>query len=755
MKLIKTLIVFIVFIVNINASQRISLRLDWLYQFQFAGYIVAKEKGFYKDQNLDVAIKEYNEKVSLADDIVNGKDTYGVAKSSIVLDALRGKRIILLSAIYQKSPIVLISLEKSNIKNIKDLRGKRISLTKDDSLTASVNSMLISNGVKLDEVRYVPDTFSVDGLIEDKADAKLSFLSNEPYVLEQMGIKYRLHDPSEFGFNFYGGLLFTSQDELENHPQRVKKFKDASLKGWKWAFEHIEQTAKLIYDKYNTQNKSLDALVYEGKVLKKLSGYDAGILGHIDEKRLEELKSVYALLSLDIKPKQHVSEFMYSYMQVRLSKKEKEYLNNNTIRLLSDMDCPPLTYKGKNNKPMGLSVEYFRLINKNIQNKNYTIEEKINKEALEAVGKDKNSVKFSFSVSSHVDNLQSTIPIFEVPIALATLKDKPFVSNISLLKDKKIGILKNVAFYEKLKNSYPELSFVSIGSFEIGAKKLHNNEIFAIAGKLPRLSYFISENSGLELKISGTFKESYKAAILVNKKNKILKNILNKAIQNIVEQDKKELNSKYYHVVYKTNVDYGWVYNILLPLLLVLLILLFVNARLKKEIRMRKKLEKELQAIADFDFLTKAYNRRKIEEIFEQEIQRAKRYERSFSMVFFDIDNFKSINDELGHKAGDGVLQNISKLILSSIRKTDYFGRWGGEEFIVLLPETDNQNAKKIALELKKIINNHDFNIQRKITCSFGVSTLEDTDTLSSIVKRADEAMYYVKKNGKNGVKVG
>ncbi len=755
MNLFKILIVWIFLFVNAKALEKVSLQLDWLYQFQFAGYIMAKEKGFYKEKKLEVEIKEYQNDIKLIQSVLNTQSTYGISKSSIILDTLRGKSIVLLSAIYQKSPIVLISLEKSNIKNIKDLKGKKISLIQDASLTANINAMLVSNGINLNDIKYVPDTFSIEDLTKGRADAKLCFLSNEPYLLEQKGIKYKIHNPSNYGFNFYGGILFTSQKELEKNPLRVKRFNEASLKGWRYAFENIEETAKIIFEKYNTQNKTLDALIYEGKILKNLSDIDKGLLGDIDRKVIEELSRVYALLSNDIKLDQNINTSIYSNDSINFTKEEKEYLKNNKIKLLSRLDFPPLSFIDKEHKITGLEIEYFRLLNQKLENANYEIKNiKSNEKAINIINDDKNSIRYYFSSSDDKNILKETLPLFDIPLALATLKDKAFIPNIADLKDKKIAILKKSPCYKILKKNYPNIKFIEVANFEQAMQKLLDNEVFAVAEKLPRLSYLINKNNHLNLKISGTFKEKYQAKLSINKDNKMLKDIINKTLLVITDEDRRKINSKYYHVVYKTVVDYSWIYQVLMPLLVLIFLLILGNRKLKKEIRIRKKLELKLQRMANFDFLTQVYNRKKIEDIFEIEIERVKRYKEDLSIIFFDIDNFKTINDILGHKIGDKVLKELAQLVRKNIRKTDYFGRWGGEEFILILPETNKDKAKKVAYSLKELISNNDFEINKKITCSFGISQFKEKDTSTTLVTRADDAMYDVKKNGKNGVKV-
>ncbi len=752
-KFILSLLFFIILPSNLLALERVSLQLDWLHQFQFAGYYMAKEKGFYEENGLDVVLKEYRGGLNLVEDVLSSRSNYAVGKASLIISKLEGKHIVLLSAIFQNSPMMLISLD--SIKEVGDLKGKKITLTNDAKLMASINAMLIAQGIKHDDVKYQPHSFRLEDLIEGKTDAMACFLSNEPYLLEKKGIKYTVHNPADYGFNFYGGILFTSQKELENNPSRVKKFNEASLKGWKYAFENIEETAKIIFKKYNTQNKSLDAFIFEGKMLKKVSEYNEKSLGKIDIKKIEELKRIYLLLSIKNSFKPDITNLIYDPNSIVLTKEEKNYLKNNTITLLSNNTYPPLAFKDKNNKFLGIEIDYWRLINKKLKNKKYKIKKIIrSKDALKIMGKDKNSVKYSFSKLDNNDTIHKSDTIFTIPIAVVTLKDKPFVPDILELENKKIAIYKRSSFYPILKRKYPNLEFIEVKSVKEGLNLVTNNNVWGVVGKLPRLSYLINKNHYLNLKISSTFDEKYQLKYSINKENKLLKSIINKTILTITPEEKKTINKKYYSVIYETSFDYLWFYRILLPLILVIIIITIINEKLKKEIQKRKEVEKQLNKIANMDTLTNSYNRRKIEEIFENEITRIKRYNRDLSIIFIDIDDFKKINDKFGHKIGDKVLTKVSRIIKKHIRKIDYFGRWGGEEFIIILPETKKEQARNVAIFIKEIIAGHDFKIGQGVTCSFGVSEFEDNDTASTLLTRADNAMYYVKKTGKNGVKV-
>ncbi|NQY20154.1 MAG: GGDEF domain-containing protein [Campylobacteraceae bacterium] len=172
------------------------------------------------------------------------------------------------------------------------------------------------------------------------------------------------------------------------------------------------------------------------------------------------------------------------------------------------------------------------------------------------------------------------------------------------------------------------------------------------------------------------------------------------------------------------------------------------------EIKKRKKAEKKLEDNANKDPLTNIYNRRKLSRIFEIEKLRASRYKHDLSLIFIDIDNFKVVNDTYGHDLGDKVLIKFSEILKKNIRKTDYLSRWGGEEFIILLTETNASHAALLAEKLKDIIAESPFSHKKRITASFGVSQYLYDDQEKDVFKRADNAMYYVKEHGKNAVKI-
>ncbi len=170
--------------------------------------------------------------------------------------------------------------------------------------------------------------------------------------------------------------------------------------------------------------------------------------------------------------------------------------------------------------------------------------------------------------------------------------------------------------------------------------------------------------------------------------------------------------------------------------------------------RIRAKNEQLLQKNADYDFLTGINKRRSLTSLLDFQINQAARYEKKPSFLLFDVDNFKQVNDRYGHKTGDVLLKSLSKLTRASIRKSDVLARWGGEEFAILMPETEHENAAILAEKLRQKIEAYQFLTVGHITVSIGVAELRHGEGMDELIMRADQALYCAKRDNKNCVKV-
>ncbi len=208
-----------------------------------------------------------------------------------------------------------------------------------------------------------------------------------------------------------------------------------------------------------------------------------------------------------------------------------------------------------------------------------------------------------------------------------------------------------------------------------------------------------------------------------------------------------------YYIVYQEDKALDYIQNsFILYLVLALFISLFVSVLLVLYYRSQQKSKEALKVLATTDPLTKIANRHKLNMVMDILIHRSQRYDLPLSVIFFDIDAFKAINDKLGHETGDEILVELSNLVTTTIRSADLLARWGGEEFIILLPETNHAQARELAEKLRKIISEHHFVITAKLTCSFGVTQLRKDDDEISLLKRVDTALYSAKDSGRNRV---
>ena len=164
--------------------------------------------------------------------------------------------------------------------------------------------------------------------------------------------------------------------------------------------------------------------------------------------------------------------------------------------------------------------------------------------------------------------------------------------------------------------------------------------------------------------------------------------------------------------------------------------------------------KKIIEKLSNRDKLTNVYNRGKLDTLLERELKRSLRYHIDLSVILLDIDFFKSINDRYGHITGDKVLIQIASILKELTRVNDFIGRWGGEEFLIICPNSNKTQAHSVALKIKNFLEEFDFGIDTIITASFGISTYKKNDTIDTILQRADKTLYKAKDNGRNRIEI-
>lgn len=279
---------------NAHALDAVTLQIKWSHAFQFAGYYAAKEKGYYRDAGLDVAIQEARPGEDPVKNVLDGKAHYGVGNSSLLLARNSGHPVVVLAAIFQHSPVVLIARAHGPVQGIHDLAGKRLMIEpQSDELLA----YLQQEGIPLTGITRIEHSFEPQDLIDGKVDAISAYVTNEPYFLDRAGFAYHTYTPRSVGIDFYGDNLFTTEQEIKNHPARAKSFREATLRGWQYAMEHPEEIADLIVAKYSQQH-AREFYLFEARRMAPLIRTDLIEIGYMNPGRWHHIGVTYAGLGL-------------------------------------------------------------------------------------------------------------------------------------------------------------------------------------------------------------------------------------------------------------------------------------------------------------------------------------------------------------------------------------------------------------------------------------------------------------------------
>ena len=292
------------------ASESISLQLKWKHAFQFAGFYMAKEKGFYKEAELNVSIIEGGPEQTSVDYILLAEGRYGVADTGALLSRVEGKPIKALAAIFQHSPLALTVREDSGIRDFTDLRGKRIMMQR-DNMDAVILAAIIKAGVDKKAFIRQNNSFNMQDLIDGNTDAFSIYITDQPHQLIERRIAHRILNPREYNIDFYGDILITSEIELLEHPERAEAFLKASMQGWSYALEHVDETIELIQSKYNSQQLTTSQLYFEAAETADMILKDVVNPGYMSLHRWQKIAHTYA--ELDAMPANYpVEQFLYS-----------------------------------------------------------------------------------------------------------------------------------------------------------------------------------------------------------------------------------------------------------------------------------------------------------------------------------------------------------------------------------------------------------------------------------------------------------
>jgi PAS domain S-box-containing protein len=274
--------------------ERVTLQLKWKHQFQFAGYYAALEKGYYRKAGLDVLIQEGGPEHPPVPTVINGGADFGVSNTQLLLDRGHGAPVVALAAIIQHSPLSMVVRRDSGIRTVKDLAGRKLMIGPDD---AELQAYFKQNG--FDEGSFQKQKHSQDifDLINRRTDGLSAYTPDQPYALEKAGVDYLEFRAVDGGIDFYGDVLFTTEQQVKDHPERVKAFRQASLQGWAYAMQHPDEIAELIHRNY-VPERSFQHLIWEAQRYRPFIMADLIELGHMSSNRWRHIADTYANLGM-------------------------------------------------------------------------------------------------------------------------------------------------------------------------------------------------------------------------------------------------------------------------------------------------------------------------------------------------------------------------------------------------------------------------------------------------------------------------
>ena len=313
----KHLLLGLIILTTLNANhQKIKLHLKWYPQFQFAGYFIAKELGYYDELGLDVEFLGPRPYEKVYQHVEKEEGVYAVASSEVVITHALGAKIVALYPLFQYSPSALI-FAKDDAKDL-DFKNSIVLLRKSE-LNAEVTSLIYSLGINRKNIKYIDKINVLDDFLNGKAQAIRGYVTNDSYILSH---KYNKNVESisvnQDHISFYGDILYTSQKEVKNNPKRVDAFIKASLKGWKYAFEHVDEAIN-ITQKYGSL-KSKESLAYEALIMRSLTLVDIVNIGHTSTQKWDNIINHFKKMGL-IDDNYNAKGFLYN--------KDKKYIDQN------------------------------------------------------------------------------------------------------------------------------------------------------------------------------------------------------------------------------------------------------------------------------------------------------------------------------------------------------------------------------------------------------------------------------------------
>ncbi|OKY24747.1 hypothetical protein BI291_06015 [Thalassotalea sp. PP2-459] len=437
-----------------------------------------------------------------------------------------------------------------------------------------------------------------------------------------------------------------------------------------------------------------------------------------------------------------------------------------SIRYCIDPDWAP--YESLiNGQHIGLSRQYLTLIEKNSELTFTLIPTESWQQTLDYIQANKcDLIPMLNSTTNRKNFLDFTKVLFRAPNALYGHYNQPLVGHLANINQQSVAVVTGYRLHRYLLEHHPKINIVEVENEAQGLTKVQNKEIDFYLGSFHGANKYIKDNALHNLRIVGISELEDKLRIGVGKSLSHIIPTLNQAISQITIAEHAQVFS-YLKDINTTQVkDYSMAIKSASAFIAVIICLLFgywrsvnnasiLEAKNKALELAHQQLDEKNKQLADLairDSLTRLYNRGHLSECIQQQIKLKERYNKNACLIILDIDDFKNINDQFGHKVGDDVLQHFAKQLTECARSVDIVSRWGGEEFVILCPETNIDEANVIAKRFQQCLVETSSDALPCVTCSIGIAPLRESKSADQWFIAADNAMYQAKELGKDTV---
>ena len=277
----------------------IAIQLKWYPQFQFAGYYAAEHQGLFRAEGLDVTLRSGGKGIDPITEVLSGRAQFGIGDSDLLLARAQGKPVVVLAAVFQHSPYILLTRGQDRLTQPSDLIGKTVMAVNDQGGT-QLRAMLLAEGIDPAKVHFIPHSWDLQDLVSRKVDGMTAYLTVEPYQLEKLGVTPGILRPGDYGIDFYGDCLFTTEDEIRRHPSEVAALLRATRAGWVEAMRDPGEVIPWILDQPGVRDRGIggDNLAYEARAMQPLVLADIVPVGNINADRWQRILDTYRNLGL-------------------------------------------------------------------------------------------------------------------------------------------------------------------------------------------------------------------------------------------------------------------------------------------------------------------------------------------------------------------------------------------------------------------------------------------------------------------------